>query len=153
MTLKEKIQSDLVVAMKAREEDRVSTLRLLKSAIMKFEVSGAQKVEATDEDVLQLLKKEVKQRRDSIDQFQKGGRLDLAEHEGKELVVLESYMPEMLGESQVRALVEETANQLKAMGPQDMGKVMGAVMGKVKGQADGTVVRKAVEDVLKGLSS
>lgn len=149
MNLKEQLQNDLVMAMKAHDEIRVSALRMLKSAVMKFEVSGTQKVEATDEDILALIKKEVKQRRDSIEQFQKGGRLDLAEQENKELIVLESYLPEMLGESQIRALVEEAVNELKATGPQDMGKVMGVLMGKLKGKADGTIVRKVVEEVLK----
>lgn len=149
MSLKEQFQNDLITAMKERDEGRVSVLRMLKSAIMKFEVSGTQKSVATEEEVLQILKKEVKQRRESIDQFEKGGRPDLAVLEYKELAMLEAYLPEMMGETQVQAIVEEVVNQMNASGPQDMGKVMGAVMAQLKGQADGTLVRTLVQQVLQ----
>ncbi|MDP2625260.1 MAG: GatB/YqeY domain-containing protein, partial [Candidatus Peregrinibacteria bacterium] len=105
-------------------------------------------VEATDEDVLVIIKRQVKQRRDSIDQFEKGGRPELAESEKAELAVLEKYMPEMMSEDQVRAIVEEVVTAVGASGPSDMGKVMGAVMGKVNGQADGGLVKQMVQAVL-----
>ena len=150
MSLKDQIYQDLTEAMKARDEVKTSTLRMLKSSIMKFEVSGKEKAEASDEDVLVVLKREAKQRKDSIEQFENGGRADLADPEKAELAVLEKYLPEMMGEDQVREIVEATVAEVGASGPGDMGKVMGAVMGKLKGQADGTMVKEVVQKVLAG---
>ncbi len=149
MSLKNKIQNDLNEAMKAKNEVKTSTLRMLKAAVMKFEVSGKEKVEASEEDVLKILKKEAKQRKDSIQQFEEGGRQDLADPEKAELAILEEYLPEEMGEDQVREIVEAVVAETGASGPGDMGKVMGAVMGKVQGQADGTVVKDVVLSVLK----
>lgn len=151
MSLKEQINQDLVEAMKAKDEVKVSTLRMVKASVMKFEVSGKEKIESTDEDVMATLKKEAKQRKDSIEQFEKGGREDLAAPERAELAILETYLPEMMGEEQVREVVEATVTEMGATGPQDMGKVMGAAMGKLKGQADGGVVKDMVQKVLGDL--
>lgn len=148
MTFKSQLQSDLMSAMKARDEIKISALRMFKSAVMKFEVSGKEKVEATDDDVLKILKKEVKQRRDSIEQFEAGGRKDLADVERAQLAILEAYLPNEMTEDQIRTIVEQVILQLNAKGPSDMGKVMGMVMGKVSGQADGSVVKRVVQKVL-----
>lgn len=150
MSLKETLNQDLIAAMKAKEEVKLRALRMVKAAVMNFEVAGKEKVEAKDEDVLQIIKKEVKKREDSVEQFEKGGRADLAALEREEVEVLKAYLPEMMGEEQLREIVKATVGELGASGPGDMGKVMGAVMGKVKGQADGTVVRKVVQEVLAG---
>jgi hypothetical protein len=152
MSLREQINTDLIAAMKAKESVKVSVLRMLKSAIGAFEVSGKEKVEATPEDVMTILKREVKKRKESIRQFKEGGRDDLAEKEQAELVILDVYMPEMMGEEQVRAVVEKVVNDMGATGPSDMGKVMGASMGALKGQADGGMVKQVVQSVLSSLS-
>lgn len=148
MSLKETLNQDLITAMKAKDEVKLRALRMVKAAVMNFEVAGKEKVVAADEDVLQILKKEVKKREDSIQQFEQGGRADLAALEREEWEVLKQYLPEMMGEDQLRDVVKATVSEMGASGPGDMGKVMGAVMGKVKGQADGTVVRKVVQEVL-----
>jgi len=147
MTLKETIIQDLTAAMKAKEELRLSTLRMLKADIMKYEVSGADK-EATDEVVVDLVKKAIKQRRDSADGFEKGGNKEAAQKELDEIKILETYMPEQMNEEQVKAAVQEVIGQLKPAGPSDFGKVMGAVMGKLKGQADGGMVNKVVKELM-----
>ena len=148
MSLRDQIQSDLIGAMKARDEVKVSTLRMLKSAIGAFEVSGKQKVTATEEDVLSVLKREVKKRKESIRQFEEGGRKDLVEREKAELVLLEAYLPAMMRDNEVRIVVESVAAELGATGPSDMGKVMGAVMNKLGGRADGAMVKEMVQSVL-----
>jgi len=145
--LKDQIVSDLKQAMLARDEIRVSTLRMLKAAIMKFEVSGAKK-EATEEDVIDLVKKELKARKVSSEQFRNGNRADLADKEDAEAKILEAYMPEQMNEEQVRAIATEVVSNFGTVGPQDFGKVMGACMGKLKGKADGELVNKVVKELL-----
>ncbi|MBU2524261.1 GatB/YqeY domain-containing protein [Patescibacteria group bacterium] len=147
MSMKQQINDDLIAAMKDNDSIRKDALRMLKNSIMKFEVSGKDKV-ATDEIVMDLIQKEVKQRKDSITQFKDGGRDDLAEKEMKELEVLEKYMPEQMGEDEVREIVKQTVAEVGASGPADMGKVMGAIMPKVKGKADGGMVNNLVRESL-----
>ncbi len=142
--LRTKIVSDLKDAMLAKDEVRVSTLRMLKAAIMKFEVSGEKK-EATDEDVLALVKKELKARKDAAEQFRDGDREELAAKEDAEAAILEEYMPEQMSEEEVRKVVEAVVAEV---GGDNFGQVMGACMGKLKGQADGGMVNKIVKEVL-----
>ncbi|HCW31891.1 MAG: hypothetical protein UT55_C0021G0007 [Candidatus Peregrinibacteria bacterium GW2011_GWE2_39_6] len=151
MSLKSQLQSDLTEAMKARDEVKVATLRLLKAATMKFEVSGKEKVEATDDDVLKILKKEVKQRQDSIEQFEAGNRHDLAEIERKQLAVLEGYLPTQMNADELKAIVQAIITGTGTKSPSDMGKVMGLAMKKVAGQADGSMVREMVQKALTAL--
>lgn len=146
--LREKVVEDLKQAMLAKDEVRVSTLRMLKAAIMKFEVAGKEKVEASDDDVFGLIKKEAKARKDSIQQYRDGGRPELAEKEEAELAILEEYLPEQMSEDQVREIVSGVIEEMGASSMADMGKVMGAVMGKVGGEADGGVVSKVVKEML-----
>ena len=146
MTLKEQVIADLTEAMKARDELKTSTLRMLKAAIMNYEVSGAD-MKATDEVVVDLVKKGIKQRKEAAEGFEKGGNKESAQKELDEIKILEKYMPEQMSEDQVKAIAKETIGQMNA-GPQDFGKVMGAVMGKVKGQADGGMVNKVVKELL-----
>jgi len=148
MSLQEQLKQDLVVAMKSQDKIKTSVLRLLKAAVMNFEVSGKEKKEAREEDVVRLIKKEINQRRDSIEQFKAGNRMDLATNEEAELAILQSYMPEMMSEEALEKIVKETVTELGVMDPKMMGKVMGAVMAKVKGQADGAMVRTVVQRVL-----
>lgn len=148
MSLQEQLKQDLVTAMKAQDKVKVSVLRMLKAAIMKFEVSGKEKLVATEEDVVRLLKKEISQRQDSIEQFKAGNRMDLVANEEAELAILQSYMPEMMSEEALEKIVKETVAELGVTDPKMMGKVMGAVMAKVKGQADGAMVKTVVQRIL-----
>jgi len=147
--LKQKIQDDLKAAMLARDEAKLSAIRMLKSALQYFEIQkGGAGYEATDEDVIEVVGKEIKKRRESIELYKQGGRTDSAESEQKEVDVLESYLPEQMGEEEVRALVHQAVEQTGAKSIQEMGKVMGALMPKVKGKADGTLVSTLVKEEL-----
>lgn len=149
MTLKAKIQNDMIGAMKAKEDLKVSTLRMLKAAVLKLEVSvGRNQAEANDGEVVDLIKKEIKQRRDSAEQFRSGGRAEMAEKEEAEIKILEKYMPAQMSEAEIEAVVREVIAQTGAQSAADFGKVMGVVMGRVKGMADGAVVKSVVERVL-----
>lgn len=147
MSLKSQIQEDLTNAMKAKEEIKLSALRMLKADIMKFEVSGAKK-EATDEDIITIIQKQVKQRKDSEQQFRDGDREEMADKEAKEATILSEYLPEQMSEEDVRKIVQETIREVGATSKADMGKIMGAVMPKVKGKADGKIINKLVMELL-----
>lgn len=149
MKLKEKVNADMLAAMKAGDSVRVSTLRLLKAAVMKLEVSGTEKKDATDEEVAQLIKKELKQRKDSIEAFEKGGRPEMAENEKAEMKILEEYMPAQMGEQQVHEIVSQVIAATGAKSKAEFGKVIGLAMKQLKGQADGNVVSKVVGELLK----
>ncbi|OGH16566.1 MAG: glutamyl-tRNA amidotransferase [Candidatus Levybacteria bacterium RIFCSPHIGHO2_02_FULL_40_18] len=147
--LKDKIQEDLKQAMVAKDELRLSTIRLLKSAIQYHEIQkGGAGYGATDEDVIEVIGREIKKRNEAIELYKQGGRNELAEKEQKELEILKSYLPEQMSEDEVRKLVEEAISSIGASGIQDMGKVMGALMPKVKGKADGTLVSNIVREAL-----
>lgn len=148
MTLKEKINADLLTAMKAKEEVKLGALRMLKASIMKFEVSGDKKIEATDENVLQIIGKEVKQRKDSIEAYRKGSREDLAVKEEAEMKILQLYLPEQMSEEELKTLISRMISQTGAT-VKDFGKVMGAVMAQAKGKADGQTVTRLVKEMLK----
>ena len=145
MTLKEQIISDMTAAMKARAPE-LDTLRMLKADIMKYEVSGADKV-ASDEVILDILKRSIKQRKEAAEGFKKGGNIEAAEKELSEIAVFEKYMPEQMSEEELKKIARETIDQMSA-GPADFGKVMGAVIGKTKGRADGGMVSKVVKELL-----
>lgn len=149
MSLKNQIQQHLLTAMKAHEDVKVSALRMLKSAVMKFEVAGKEKIEATDDDIIKIIKKEAKQRKDSIEQFKQGGRDDLIGQEQAELEVLETYLPAMLSEDQLREIVKQVVAEVGASSMSDMGRVMGVVMSKVGAEADGSMVKSMVQEALK----
>lgn len=135
----------MVAAMKARSPE-LDTLRMLKADIMKYEVSGKEMV-ATDEVVVDLLKKAIKQRKEAAEGFMKGGNQAAAEKELSEITMIEKYLPVQLSEEEVKQVVQEVIIQLDA-GPGDFGKVMGMAMGKLKGQTDGDVVSKVVKELL-----
>lgn len=150
MSIKEQIISDLKDAMKAKEQDKLRVLRSLKAKLMEKEIAERTGGEATlsDEQALQVLTKAAKQRKESIDQFQKGGREDLVENEEKELAIIEAYLPEMMSEDDIRAIVKDKITAMGASGPQDMGKVMGSLMGQLRGKADGSLISKLVKEEL-----
>lgn len=147
MALKNTIQEELKKSMLAKNELRTSVLRMLKADIMKFEVSGDRK-EATDDDILQLVQRGIKSRRDSAEQYREGGRLEQAEAEEKEIEVLMEFMPPQMDEQQILELAKEAIAAVGAESKADMGKVMGALMPKVQGKADGTIVSKIVNELL-----
>ncbi len=150
MLLKEKITEDLKKAMKTGDTLKRETLRMLESMIHNAEIEKRKKEEGlADTEVIEVLSRAVKQRRDSVEQYEKGGRADLAEKEKKEIEIISAYLPEQLGEDKIREIVKEVITQTGAAGKADMGQVMGQAMGRLKGQADGNVVKRIVEEELK----
>jgi uncharacterized protein len=141
--LMDKIAVDMKEAMRAKDAARLSTLRLLKSAVEYHKIEKKQE-QLTDADVTAVIKKQIKQRQDSIESFEKGGRADLAEKEKAELVVLKSYLPEELSPAQVEEVVKATIAEVGATTKTDMGKVMKAVQAKLAGQADNRLVSQLV---------
>lgn len=147
--LKDKIQGDLQAAMMARDAAKLSAIRMLKSAIQYYEIQkGGAGYQATNEDVLDVVSKEIKKRKESIDLYKQGGRQESADSEQKEVDILQSYLPEQMGEEEIRVLVAEAVRQTGASDPQDMGKVMETLMPKVKGRADSTLVSNLVRESL-----
>lgn len=152
MTIQEQIIADIKEAMKAKEQDRLLVLRSLKAKLMEKEISERKGGEAklTDEQAVEVLMKAAKQRKESIDQFEEGGRQDLVENEKKELALIEQYLPEMMSEEEVRKVVQKKIKALSASGPEHMGKVMGPLMGQLKGKAEGSMVSRIVKEELNG---
>ncbi len=148
MALKEKISEDMKAAMKAHEKERLAVIRMVRSAIRQMEIDG--KKELDDEGVIAVISKEVKMRKDSLEEFQKGGREDLVAKTQAEIDVLLPYLPEQLSEEEITVLVKEAMEQTGASAPKDMGKVMGVLMPKVKGRADGKLVNGIVKSMLQG---
>jgi hypothetical protein len=141
-----KIESEMVQAAKNRDKERLAALRLIKSALHNKKIDLGK--ELSDQDFLQVLSSMVKQRKDSIEQFGKGGRQDLVEKETKELEIIQSYMPQQLSEEELDELISQAIKEVGATSPRDMGKVMKALMGKVTGKADGKVVSERVKTIL-----
>ncbi|MCR4263377.1 MAG: GatB/YqeY domain-containing protein [Candidatus Roizmanbacteria bacterium] len=146
--LKQTLKTDLNAAMKEKNSTKVGTLRLLLSAIQYFEIQKERDYQANDQEVLTLVEKEVKKRRESIDLYTQGNRPELAEKEAKELEILQSYLPKQMSEDEMRKLVTQAVAQSGAQSPQDIGKVMGILMPQVKGKADGGLVSKIVREEL-----
>ncbi len=147
MSLKDQIQKDLIENMKAKNEAAVGAIRMLKTAIMKLETAGEAKT-ANDEEIIQLVNKEIKQRKDSIEQFEKGNRPELAAKEKAEMAFLEKYMPAQMSEDEIKAIIKEGMATTGASTKADLGKLMGAIMPKVKGKADGGLVNRLVQSML-----
>ena len=150
MSIKEKILDDLKTAMKSRDSERLLVLRSLKAKILEKEISERKGGESTltDEQVTEVLIKAAKQRKESIEQFEIGGRDDLADREKQELSIIELYLPEMMGEEDIREAVRQQISQMGATDIGDMGKVMGALMGKLKGKAEGSLINRIVKEEL-----
>jgi len=143
MGFKEKVNQEMIRAAKEKAGLRLSTLRMLKSGLHNREIDL--KRELTEAEFLQLLSSMVKQRRDSIEQFEKGGRSDLVEKEKAELKVIEEFLPSQLSEADLDAAIAEAIREVGATGIRDMGKVMKVLMPKVTGRADGKVVGDKVK--------
>jgi len=147
MTLKEKIIADMTAAMKAQEALKLSVLRMLKAEIMKYEVSGGEKV-ATDEVVVELVQRAIKQRKEAIEGFNKGGNTQSAQQEEAEILILQSYLPQQMSLEELKEVAKAVAGEMGAVDASAFGRVMGAVMVKVKGKAEGNLVSQAVKEVL-----
>lgn len=146
MSLRDQISEDMKAAMRAKESERLATIRLLLAAIKQREVD--ERVTLDDAGVTAVVDKMIKQRKDSISQFEAAGRTDLVEKEQAEVAVLSAYLPAQLSDAEVAAEVQAAVAQTGAAGPQDMGKVMGVLKGKLAGRADMTAVSALVKVAL-----
>ncbi|MCK4635776.1 MAG: GatB/YqeY domain-containing protein [Candidatus Moranbacteria bacterium] len=145
MKISEKIKKDLIQAMKTGEAEKRDTLRMLDSMIKNEEIANNSREEGlSDDDVLVLVKRAVKQRRDSIEQFQAGGRKDLADKEKMELDIISEYLPMQISDEELEKIVKEIIVEVGAESKADMGKVMGLVIGKAGSLADGGRVKDMV---------
>jgi uncharacterized protein YqeY len=141
-----KIEAGMVAAAKGKDKARLSALRLIKAALHNKEIDARR--ELKEEEMLQVLSSMVKQRKDSIEQFTNGGRMDLAEKEEKELQVIQEFLPAQMSEEEIDALIIKAIEEVGATGPRDMGKVMKALMPAVTGKADGKLVSQKVKEKL-----
>jgi len=146
MGLIDQINNDLKEAMKSGDRFRTQTLRSLKSAIKYAEIEAGNELD--DQSLLAVIAKEAKQRRDSIAEFEKGGRDDLVESESTELAILESYLPEQMSEDEIRTKAQTVIDELGIADMKGMGQVMKKLMAELKGQADGKVVNQIVRELL-----
>jgi len=144
--LKDRLRTDLTASIKARDEVRSSTLRMLLTAITNAEVAGKQQVELTDDDIVGVLSTEAKKRREAAIAFDDGGRVEMAAKERAEAEVIADYLPEQLGPDEISKVVTEAVEKLgvAGAGPKAMGRVMGVVQPQVKGRADGAAVAAEV---------
>ena len=147
-TIQSRIQADMTAAMKSRDADTLSTLRMLKSALMEAKTRKPRDASLSAEEEIEVLQRYVKKRREAIEEMRKAHREDLVAREEREIEVTSRYLPEAMGEEEVRAAVREAIAQTGAAGPKDMGKVMGAVMARVKGRAEGGLVSRLVKEAL-----
>jgi uncharacterized protein YqeY len=148
MSLKDQITEDMKTAMRAKDSERLGTIRLLLAALKQKEVD--ERIELDDAMVVAIVDKLVKQRKDSVAAFTQGGRTDLADKEAAEIKVLEVYLPQRMGADEIAAEVRAIVAELDAKGPGDMGKVMGAVKTRLAGKADMGLVSAAVKAALSG---
>ncbi len=150
MNIQEQITTGIKEAMKSKDSDRLRVLRSLKAKLLEKEVSIRQggEAELNEEQMIEVLMKAAKQRKESIDQFTAGGRDDLVANEEKELIIIEAFLPEMMGEDEVRDKVKAKISQMGASSMAEMGKVMGALMGELKGKADGSLISRIVKEEL-----
>jgi uncharacterized protein YqeY len=146
MSLKDRIESDYKQSFKEGNKTKVDVLRLLKAAVKNEEIRERKKFE--DHEVLTVVIKQAKQRKDSIEAYQKGGRADLVQREQEQIKVLNEYLPAQLSEDELRDIIQEIIKKLAASGPADFGRVMKEVVARVRGQADGQLVAKIVKEEL-----
>lgn len=147
MSLANQINADIKQAMLAKDKDKLAALRAVKSEIL-LEATKGGETEVSDDTALKIIQKLVKQRKDSSAIFLEQGREDLAKDELFQIEVLSVYLPEQMGEDEVRKAVQEVIAQVGAAGPQDMGKVMGPIMGKLNGKAEGKLISAIVKEEL-----
>lgn len=146
MSLSERLNDDMKQAMKNQDKFKLSVIRMIRSAIKNVEID--QKKTLSDDEVLDILNREVKQRKDSLQEFEKAGRNDLSEAVKEEIEIIAVYMPQQLTEEEIQAIVQQTIQETGASSKADMGKLMSALMPKVKGRADGKLVNRFVQQLL-----
>jgi len=146
MSLSEKIRKDMIDAVKAKDVLKIDILKMALASLKNAEIEKGELLEQKDQE--NVLRKETKKLKDAYDEYTKAGREDLAEKEKAQLEILQAYLPKLMDESEIREVVEQTAKELNAESPRDMGRVMGTVMKKLQGKADGSVVNNIVKDVL-----
>lgn len=147
MALKEKIKEDITKALKAKEKGKVSALRMINASIQNKEIEEKEKL--SDEDIIKIISKELKKRKEGLEEFKKAGRDIMVEKEEKQIKILENYLPEQLEEKEIEELVEKIIEEEKAQGMEEMGEVMKKIMPKVKGKADGKLVSDIVKEKLQ----
>ena len=146
MSIKEQLKQDTIAAMRSGDSEKRNTLRMLSAAIKQVEVD--ERVELDDEAVMKILTKQAKQRRESIADYEKAGRTEMADEEQQELTVIESYLPQMMDVDAVKVIAAEVIAELGVTDMRGMGQIMGKLMPRLKGQADGRVVNQAVRELL-----
>ena len=149
--MREKILKDIIEAMKNKDKDRLSTLRLLKGAMQLEEIN--KKRELNDEEVISLIAKQIKTRRESIVEFKKGNRNDLVEQTEKEIDILNEYMPEQLSEEEIEKVILDAFDEVKPQSSSDMGKIMKYVTPKLTGKADMSLVSKIVKNKISNINN
>ena len=147
MALKEQLLADLKASMKAKDTVKKSTVTMIRAAILQVEKDN--KVELGDAEIQEIIAKQMKQRRDALDEFKKAERDDLIAQTEAEMRVIEAYLPKQLTQEEIEAIVDETIKETGAVSAKDMGKIMGALMPKVKGLADGKLVNQIVREKLQ----
>jgi hypothetical protein len=148
MSLKDRLLSELKQSMKDKDAIKKSSITMVRAAILQIEKD--KKMELNNDDIIEVIAKQVKQRRDALHEFEKANRIDLIEQTKKEIDVLTKYLPQQLSENEIDQIVTDTINDIGANSMKDMGKVMSALMPKVKGKADGALVSKYVKQHLQG---
>lgn len=146
MSLSERLNDDMKQAMRSQDKFKLSVIRMVRSAIKNVEIDLRKSLD--DNEVLDILNRELKQRRDSLQEFEKAGRSDLAESVKSEINILQVYLPQQLNEAEIKEIVLQTIQETGASTKADMGKLMGALMPKVKGRADGKAVNQIVQQLL-----
>lgn len=147
MSFSERLNEDMKQAMKNKDKFRLTVIRMVRSAIKNTEID--QKRALDDDEVLDILQREVKQRKDSLQEFTKAGRDDLVADVQAEIAIISEYLPQPMTEEEIKAVVQQTLQEVGASSKADMGKVMGALMPKVKGRADGRLVNQIVQQLLQ----
>jgi uncharacterized protein YqeY len=150
MALKEKLQNDLTEAMRARDEVRSSTIRMVLTAIKNEEVSGKEARDLSDAEVITVLSREAKKRREAAEAFEQAGAADRAANEKAEGVIIAEYLPAQLSESEIKEMIAAAIAESGATGPQQMGQVMKLIQPKIAGRADGGIVSSLVKAALSG---
>ncbi|SHG91001.1 GatB/YqeY domain-containing protein [Tepidibacter thalassicus] len=147
MSLKSKLMDDLKLAMKEKDQVKKSVITLIRSAVKQYEVDN--RIELDDDGVIDIVSKQMKQRKDALEEFKKAGREDLIAQTESEIEILKTYLPAQLSDEEVEKIVVETIGEISASSMKDMGKVMSAIMPKVKGKADGKIVNQLVKKHLQ----
>ncbi len=146
MSLKDKLMADLKTAMKEKEKVKKAVITMIRASVKQYEVDNREEID--DEGIIEIVAKQMKQKKDAIEEFKKGDRPDLVKLTEEEMEILLEYLPKQLSKEEVEAIISETIEEVGAKDPKDMGKVMGALMPKVKGKADGKLVSQIVKDKL-----